>query len=457
MQHIMARSALRRKGRTVACAAVTSPTDDPALANALRALGCANATELVIGGIPARELAERFGTPLYVFSAEVLDARLRAVQDALGPRLGVLYSIKSNPSLAVTARLREGGAGAEIASLGELHLAIAAGHAPAALRFAGPGKTDAEIQAALKLGLGCFHVESADEVRAIAAAAQAAGQRAGVAVRINLPQELGGSRMRMSGRTSRFGVDAAEAPQLLREIAASAPLHLRGLHVYAGTQGFDAAAFVRHAKALVLAAEQWERELGISLDELDLGGGFGIATYAGDPEFDLAAAGRGLQELIAEHDRPGRVWLVELGRFLTAPCGVYLTRVVRSKLSGGEAHLALDGGMHQHAAACGIGTVLRRPPLLVHATDLRGSPVAKVTLGGPLCTPADQFAEQLALPPLRSGDLLAVLAAGAYGLTYSPHGFLSHATPAEVMITGGSARIVRERGRAEDGLRGQHL
>jgi diaminopimelate decarboxylase len=435
---------------------VTSPTDDPARTTALRALGCAHATELSIGGITARQLCERFGTPLYAFSAEVLDARLRAVQQAIGPRIGVLYSIKSNPSLAVTARLRAGGAGAEVASIGELHLAIAAGHAPADLRFAGPGKTDAEIEAALQLGLGCFHVESPDEVRAIAAAARSQDLRAGIAVRVNLPHELSGSRMRMSGRTSRFGIDAAQVPEVLRDIASRSELSLRGLHVYAGTQGFDAAAFVKHAEALVQQAAAWERELGLSLDELDLGGGFGIAAYAGDPEFDLAAAGRGLQQLVTRHDRPGRVWLIELGRFLTAPCGVYLTRVVRRKTSGEEVHVALDGGMHQHAAACGLGTVLRRPPLLVHATDLRGNPAANITLGGPLCTPADQFAEQVPMPDLPTGDLVAVLNAGAYGLTYSPHGFLSHATPAEVMVEDGVARVVRDRGEARDVLRGQH-
>jgi diaminopimelate decarboxylase len=435
---------------------VTAPsTPDPAQHRALQSLGCADANELSVGGVPARELAQRFGTPLYAFAGEVLDARLAAVRAAVGPRIGVLFSVKANPSLAVIDRLRRAGAGAEVASLGELHLALAAGHAAADLRFAGPGKTDAELAAAHDLGLGCFHVESADEVRALAGIARAAGRPAGVAVRVNLPHELPGARMRMGGRSSRFGVDAEQVPALLQTIASDTALVLRGLHVYAGTQGFDAAAFVGHAQALVESATRWEHELGVRLDELDLGGGFGVASYAGDPEFDLAAAGAGLRRLVQVHDRPTRRWFVELGRFLCAPAGVYLARVVRGKQSGGERHIALDGGLHQHAAACGFGTVLRRPPLLVHATSLQQARREPVSLGGPLCTPADQFAEQVLLPPLQPGDLVAVLHAGAYGLSFSPHGFLSHATPAEVLVDGGEARVVRTRGRPDDALRGQ--
>lgn len=431
-------------------------SDDPAIRRALAALGSQDADQLLVDGMPAAALAATFGTPLYVFSAAALAARIATIRRALGPRIELLWSVKANPSLALTARIRAQGLGAEIASLGELHLARAAGYDPAGLRFAGPGKSDAEIDAAVAAGLGCFHAESADEVAAIAAAARRHQRTAGVAVRVNLPSELGGSRMRMGGRSSRFGVDEDQVPELLQRIDGEPALQLRGLHVYAGTQCFDAAAFVRHATALVERAARWERELDLELDELDLGGGFGEAVYAGDPEFDLALAGRGLAALLAAHDRPGRTWLVELGRYLAAPCGVYLTRVVRTKHSGGERHVALDGGLHQHASAAGLGTVLRRPPLLVHAGRLHAAAREPVTLGGPLCTPADQFAEQFDLPPLADGDLLAILHAGAYGLTFSPHGFLSHPTPAEVLVENGRARVVRVRGEAGDVLRGQH-
>ncbi|MEO6596048.1 MAG: alanine racemase [Planctomycetota bacterium] len=428
---------------------------DPSLASALQALGQDRAQPLHIGGVPARELAARFGTPLYVFDAAVLRSRLQQVRAALGPRVQVLWSVKANPSLAVTRCLRQAGTGAEVASLGELHLAIAAGHSAAALRFAGPGKTDAEIDSAVAMGLGCFHVESAGEIASIAAAALRHGRTAGIAVRVNFARELGGSRLRMGGGSSRFGVDEDQVSALVQSIARDPALRLRGLHVYGGTQCFDAAAFARHATALAASAARWEQELSMQFDELDLGGGFGVAAFAGDPGFDLVSAGSAVQDLVAAHDRPGRTWFVELGRFLCAPAGVYLTSVVRTKQSGGQNHAVLDGGMHQHAAAAGVGTVLRRAPLLVHSEDLQGVATHAVTLGGPLCTPADQFADQIELPALVPGDVLAVLHAGAYGLSFSPFGFLSHPAPAEVLVDGGEARIVRQRGSVHDALRGQ--
>lgn len=422
---------------------------------ALTSLGATPGRPLQLAGVEVAALATEFGTPLYAFSAPALDARVARVRAALGPRVDLLYSIKSNPSMAVTARLLDAGVGAEVASLGELRLALAAGHDAAALRFAGPGKTDAEIDAALAAGLGCFHAESASEVAALAAAARRHDTAVGVALRVNLPAELGGSRLRMGGQSSRFGIDAAEVPELLAGIARQPQLRLRGLHVYAGTQCFDAEAFVAHAGALVERAAQWERDLDVRLDEIDLGGGFGVPVYAGDPEFDLETAGRGVQQIVAAHDRPGRVWFVELGRFLCATAGLFVARVVRTRTSGGERHVVLDGGMNHCAMAAGLGAVMRREPLLAHAGDPFADAIEKVTIGGPLCTPADQFGAGIELPPLCEGDLVAVLHAGAYGLSFSPTGFLSHPTPAEVMVEDGAALLVRARGEIDDVLRGQ--
>ena len=426
---------------------------DRAVAAALAELGCPHGP-LAVGGIGAGELAARHGTPLYAFDAAVLRARLDRVRAAMGNRIEVLYSLKANPSVAVTAVVRQAGAGCEIASLGELEVARAAGFDPRSLRFAGPGKTTEELAVGLDQGLGTFHVESASELRELAALAARRGIRADVALRVNPGTGPAGARMRMAGASSRFGIDIAQVPGLLAEAHQLPSLRVRGLHVYGGTQLFDAQSFVHQATTLATHADAWERELGIGLDELDLGGGFGIATYAGDGSFDLDAAAAGIRDLVARHDRPGRRWFVELGRFLCGPAGVYLTRVVRTKESGGIRHAVVDGGMHHCAAAAGIGTVLRRPALLVTAAEPLGTGPAQ-TVGGVLCTPQDQFAEAMPLPALREGDLVAVLHAGAYGTTFSPTGFLSHPAPAEVLVDGGSSRVVRTRGIPADALRGQ--
>jgi diaminopimelate decarboxylase len=427
---------------------------DPALAAALAALGHTSGP-LAIGGVAAARLAATFGTPLYVFAADSLRARVACVREALGPRVQLLWSVKANPSVAVTRELRLAGAGAEIASLGELHVALAAGHPASSLRFAGPGKTDAELDAALAHGLGCFHAESADEVAALARLAAGRNVVAKVALRVNFAQELSGARLRMGGGSSRFGIDEADLAAVARLVRAQRSLQLVGLHAYAGTQVFDAAAFGRHCERVGRCLADLEGDLGVGLAEVDVGGGFGVPVYTGDPLFDLDAAGEALRTVVERHDRPERTWFVELGRFLAAPAGVYLAHVVRTKTSGREAHAVLDGGMHQAAAAAGLGAVLRRPALLVAAADpaRAGTPV---TVGGPLCTPADQFGDGVGIGPLQPGDLVAVLHAGAYGLTFSPHSFLGHPAPAEVMVDGGKARLVRDRGQPTDTLRGQH-
>ncbi|MBK8097756.1 MAG: alanine racemase [Planctomycetes bacterium] len=430
---------------------IVDPHRDPAVAAALGRLGTDGAT-LTIDGLPVTELAERFGTPAYLFSARVLQQRVLMARSTLGDRVRLLWSIKANPSLALTRILAMAGTGAEIASLGELQIALAAGHPAAALRFAGPGKTDHELANALAAGLGGFHVESLDELEALAALAAARGTVAPIALRVNLPQAAAGSRLRMSGRAARFGIDADDVPMVLARVRARESLRLVGLHTYGGTQSFAAEAFVAQAQRLAEAAAAWERAADIRLTEIDVGGGFGVPTYCGDPEFDVTVAGQGLRRVLEAHDRHDRTWFVELGRWLVAPAGVYLTRVVRCRQSGGQQFVVLDGGLHHCAAAAGVGTVLRRPPLLVHATALQTDAREVVAIGGPLCTPADQFAEAVAMPPLRTGDLVAVLNAGAYGLTFSPTGFLSHPTPPEVLVEYGKARVIRDRGTAADAL-----
>lgn len=434
-----------------------SPHDDPAVRAALATLGCEAQRELAPGGLPLRELLRRFGSPLYVFDAATLRARARSVLAAFGPDIGVLYSIKANPSMALARILRDEGCGAEIASLGELEVALAAGFAAEGLRFAGPGKTSEELAAALDRGVGVFHVESESEADDLASLARARSRTAHCAVRVNLTGREHGGRLRMAGAGSRFGVDQDRAFALLQRIHGDRYLSLRGLHAYSGTQCFDAATFVEQSRALCELADEWESRLGSPIHEVDLGGGFGEATYAGDPSFDLRVAADGVRRLVAHASRAHRRHYVELGRYLTAPCGIYAATVVRKKPGGGRMHLSLDGGMHHCALAAGAGAVLRRPPLLVHAYSLQDRERETVAIGGPLCTPQDQFADAVALPPFAPGDAVAVLAAGAYGLTCSPVGFLSHATPAEVLVDGGEARVVRARGTDLDALRGQSL
>jgi diaminopimelate decarboxylase len=411
---------------------------------------------LVIGGLSAATLVERFGSPLYVFDAAGLRASLAAVRGALGPRVDVLYALKANPNAAVAQVLRRAGAGAEVASAGEILIALRAGFEGRQLQFAGPGKHGEDLRLALEHGV-TLNLESAAELEAVAEAAARAGRRARVALRVNPPRDLAGARMRMGGGSAKFGIDAEAAPALAARAEALDGVELLGLHTYAGTQTFDHEGWLAHARFLLETAARVEAAIGRPLLSLNFGGGFGVPVFDGDPSFDLEAAGAGLQALIEADARPERRYFVELGRALVALAGVFLSRVVYVKESHGQRHAILDGGMHHHAAATGMGSVLRRSFPIVKATALRAPPAGPLALGGPLCTPADSFPPGAALPELAAGDLVGFLASGAYGLSFSSVLFLGHPTPAEVLVDGGEAWVVRVAGTPEDALRGQVL
>lgn len=409
---------------------------------------------LRIGGILATDLAQRHGTPTYVYDAAILRTQLAAVRQALGPGVGVLYALKANPCVAVARVLRAADAGAELASGGELHVATAAGFAGADMQFAGPGKSDDDLRLALTMRVGCINIESEAEYERLVALAAELGVVPPVALRVNPARTPTGSRVRMGGGSKKFGVDEAAVPPLAHRIVREGHCDLRGLHVYTGSQNSSAAAWLETATDLTSLATRVEAATGAPLRTLNFGGGFAVPTFAADASFDLAAAGTGLRALLASAPS-SRQHFVELGRYLTAEAGVYLTRVLHTKISGGRTHAIVDGGMHHFGAAAGLGAVIPRPyPIVACATPL--APGAdEIAVGGPLCTPADELHSAAALPEIHADDLLAVLLAGAYGLTFSPLAFLGHPTPAEILVDGGRDHLVRRRGRPEDTLRDQ--
>ena len=434
----------------------SSSSFDP-IADFLTQLDSPQDQPLQIGRMDASELCKRFGTPLYVFSAETLRQRLRMVQQALGESVSVLFAIKSNSNLAVAKTFVDAGAGLEVASAGELILAKSSGVEPSMVQFAGPGKGGEDLQASIQMGIYSLNAESEAEVDAISEEAKRQQKSQGVAIRVNPPQSVGGSRMRMGGGSKKFGVDLDRVPSLMGRIHKDPNLTLRGLHIYAGTQCFSADAWVENAQRLLGWALEMEKELGIPLPSLNFGGGFGIPYFQGDQPFDLVEAGKGLAEVLAKDSNKERRYFVELGRFLCAPAGVYLCRVIYLKESHGKTHAILDGGMHQHSAAAGVGSILRRAFPIVSAKSPRTTGEQAYTLGGPLCTPADELAADYPLPLLEQGDLIGILGSGGYGLTFSNHSFLSHPTPAEVLVDKNEAFLVRRPGRPEDILRDQLL
>lgn len=403
--------------------------------------------DLLIGGVTARALAAQFGTPLFAYDAAIIRRSYRDLAAALEGFASIHYSIKANPNPAVVRVLLDEGAGLEIASLGEFRAALAAGADPARILFAGPGKRRSELEQVVAAGIGEIHLESLEEIDHVAAIGAALGRRVAVAVRVNPVAEAQGGAMRMGGKAAPFGFDEEDIDTVVDRVRAAPHLDLTGVHLFAGTQILDAEVLLGQWRHGLVVASQVAARLGQPLRTIDLGGGLGIPYFPGDRMLDLDAVRAGLAPLIAAQRADplirGAHVLVEPGRYLVGPSGVYLSSVLAAKVSRGQRFLVVDGGMHHHLAASGnLGQVIKRDYPVIAASRMGEATTGPASVVGPLCTPLDTLARKVEMPDMVAGDLVAVLQSGAYGPTASPAGFLSHPAPAEVLIDGGTARLI---------------
>lgn len=401
---------------------------------------------LQIGGLDVADLAATHGTPLFTYDAGLMRRAYRALTGAVSGFAGVDYSVKANPDPAVIRVFAAEGAGAEIASGAEFMAALAAGIEPRRILFAGPGKSDADIDRVVAQGIGEIHLENAEEMTRVDAAARRHGRVQAVAIRVNPGPDAQGGAMRMGGKPSPFGFDEEELDAVVDALATRPNLHLAGLHLFAGTQGLSAATLLgQWAYGLRLAARVAGR-IGRPLATVDLGGGLGIPYFPGDTPLDLAALRAGLPTLRAFVDaEPGLAGariVLEPGRYLVGPAGIYVARVRAVKPSRGSRFVITDGGMHHHLAASGnLGQVVKRDYPMVAVID-RGGPRSACAVVGPLCTPLDMLARAASLSELAADDLVAILQSGAYGLTASPHRFLGHPMPVELLVDGGHVQVI---------------
>jgi diaminopimelate decarboxylase len=403
--------------------------------------------DLVIGGHAALDLAQAFGTPLFVYDAGLIRRTYRALAATLDGFAAIHYSIKANPNPAIVSVLLEEGAGLEIASLGEFQAGLAAGADPARILFAGPGKRANEIDAVVAAGIGEIHLETEEEITRVAAAGARHGRRVAVSIRVNPVAEVQGGAMRMGGKPAPFGFDEEAIRPVIDRILAQPHLDLQGVHMFAGTQILDAGVLAAQWRHGLDVATTIATHIGRPLRAIDLGGGLGIPYFTGDKALDLAQLKTEVAALIAHRQsepliRDAKV-LVEPGRYLVGPAGVYLMGVNAVKTSRGQRFLIMDGGMHHHLAASGnLGQIVKRDYPVVPASRMDDGDLQPAAVVGPLCTPLDTLARKAMLPSMVADDLIAVLQSGAYGLSASPGGFLSHPAPTEVLVDGAGARRI---------------
>lgn len=391
--------------------------------------------ELIIGGRKASDLVAEAGrTPLFVYSADRIAARVADLRKALPDAVALNYAVKANPFGPVLHAMAGLVDGFDIASAGELAMVTEAGIDPARISFAGPGKRDAELEAAIAAGVTLNLESEGEATRALEIAARI-GLTPQLAVRVNPDFDLKGSGMKMGGGAKPFGVDAERVPALVRKLIA-AGADWRGFHIFAGSQALDAAAIAETQAQTIALAARLAAEAGASPPKVNLGGGFGIPYFPGDGPLDLGAVGQALARQLARlpGELAGTRFCLELGRYLVGESGVYLTRVVDRKVSHGEVYLITDGGLHHQLAASGnFGTVVRRNYPVAIATRFGQPATEEANVVGCLCTPLDRLADKGGFPRADVGDLVAVFCAGAYGASASPAMFLGQGPAAEMM------------------------
>ncbi|WP_062765652.1 pyridoxal-dependent decarboxylase, exosortase A system-associated [Sphingopyxis terrae] len=391
---------------------------------------------LRIGGRRADALAEAAGdTPLFVYDRAMLTARAAEWRAAMPGGVQLHYAMKANPFAPLLAHMATIVDGFDVASGGELALALASGMAAEHISFAGPGKRDRELEAAIAAG-ATLNLESAGEGARALAIADRIGTRPRLAVRVNPDFDLKGSGMKMGGGAKPFGVDADAVPALVRTLI-DAGADWRGFHIFAGSQALDADAIADTQAQTVALAARLAEAVGAAPPLVNLGGGMGVPYFPGDRAVDAATVGARLAETLGARGAAlaESGFAMELGRWLVAEAGVYLTRVVDRKVSHGETFVVTDGGLHHQLAASGnFGTVIRRNYPIAVAGRFGREAVETVSVVGCLCTPLDRLGDQVGLPRADVGDLIALFQAGAYGASASPAAFLGQGPAHEMLV-----------------------
>ena len=391
---------------------------------------------LQLGGRPLTEIARQVGkTPFYAYDSSVMRKQVENLRAALPPGMHLHYAMKANPMPAVVQFLAGITDGLDVASAGELRVALATGVEPARISFAGPGTSADDLRHAVASGV-IINMESAGEMQRIAALARETGARPRVAIRVNPDFELKAAGMKMGSGPKPFGVDAECVPAML-ETLGTLPLEFMGFHIFSGSQNLRDQAIIEAQTQTFELAFRLARAAPTPVRWLNIGGGLGVPYFPGEERLALAAIGDNLAGLWqqAREQLPAAEIVMELGRYFTAEAGIYVCEVVDKKVSRGETFLITNGGLHQHLAASGnFGQVIRKNYPLCLGNRVVGEPLEMVNVVGPLCTPLDLLGNKVLLPAAEPGDLVVLFQSGAYGLTASPRDFLSHPHPGEIFL-----------------------
>lgn len=391
---------------------------------------------LTVGGIPVTRLADRVGqTPFFAYDRGLMTARVESLRKALPQDVHLHYAMKANPMPAVVQHMARLVDGLDVASAGEMQVALDTGIDPLTISFAGPGKTPQELARAVAAGI-VINMESPHEMEVIAEIAERQGLRPKVAIRVNPDFELKTSGMKMGGGPKQFGVDAEQVPQMLGRLA-ELDLDFHGFHIFSGSQNLREEALEEAQEKTINLAVELARHAPNPPRMVNIGGGFGIPYFPGDKPLDINRVGANLERLMprARTELGQAEIVIELGRYLVGEAGVYVARVVDRKESRGQVFLITDGGLHHQLSASGnFGQVIRKNYPVAIANRMNMAVAEESNIVGCLCTPLDRLGDKVPLPRGEVGDLVVVFQSGAYGRSSSPTAFLGHPEPAEILV-----------------------
>jgi diaminopimelate decarboxylase len=391
---------------------------------------------LVIGGVTLTRLAQRVGsTPFYAYDRQLMTDRITELRKQMPSDLKIHYAMKANPMPAVVQHMARIVDGFDLASAGEMRVALDTTMSVENISMDGPGKRPAELAQAIAAGV-TIHVESVNALETIARLSQQSSIQAHVAIRINPAFELKASGMKMGGGPKQFSIDEELLPSVLKRTK-ELNLNFKGFHIYSGSQNLKAEAIIEAQQKSIALAMQLSTHCPTPITKLNIGGGYGIPYFPGETPLDTQAIGDALAESMAKFKtaNPQAEVIIELGRYLVGEAGIYVCRVIDKKISRGQIFLVVDGGLHHHLAASGnFGQVIRKNYPVAIGNKMHGDTRETVNIVGPLCTPLDSVADKMPLPETDVGDFVVVYQSGAYGYSASPKNFLSQPEAEEVLV-----------------------
>ncbi|HJM83575.1 MAG TPA: pyridoxal-dependent decarboxylase, exosortase A system-associated [Nitrospinota bacterium] len=402
---------------------------------------------LCVGRFPIEEIVNKVGTPFYVYDATSMREQYRKLISAIPENFTIHYSVKANPNFAAMEVFCKTGSGAEVASAAELEAAIEAGFNPEKIIYAGPGKTQNELLAAVKAGIAVINVESLTELQRlehVVAESQLRKPPPAVAFRVNIDKKMKDAGESMAGGSRKFGIDAEEIEPLVAKALSSKRLKFVGFHCFAATQALYHENLTEAYSNYSGWVKDFARSMNLDISYMNFGGGFGIPYSDTEKDLDVVSLGKELDHITKElktlPNFKNTQFHLEPGRYLVGPSGIYVSEVLDIKKSRGVSYAITNGGINH--ALVPISLNKNFPVKLINKMNHRDS--KPIVLAGPLCSSSDQFSRQVMLPEPELGDLVGIFNSGAYGYSASMLAFLSHPTPAEVLVDGNFLYLIRK-------------